>query len=313
MKTLKRREFIRTALVGSGAVILANQLKGSEMPVVMPSPYQSPAPGEMPDIVTISGADPEANVSKLLEPLGGIGNFVKPGQTVGLLANSPWRNVGYYTNPDVLLAVANLCQKAGAKEIVCIHPAQQNYWGRGKLFSKYQSIIDQFTFGNEWVNVEIPRGKTLKKAEIYKVLKDVDVFISIPVAKHHAGVMYSGNLKGLMGAASSDTDRGMHSPSGDYTYDEEEYLAQCIADLNLVRKPDLCIIDAIECGTNNGPAGPGTTVKPNKIIAGKDPLATDVYAAQLIGFIPDDILPFRFASEHGLGEIDQTKLKLLEL
>jgi uncharacterized protein (DUF362 family) len=105
----------------------------------------------------------------------------------------------------------------------------------------------------------------------------------------------------------------MHSPAGDYTYDEEEYLAQCIADLNLVRKPDLCVIDAIECSTSNGPAGPGEMVKPNKIIAGKDLLATDVYAAQLIGFYPDDILTFRYAGEHGLGEIDPGKLKLMEL
>jgi uncharacterized protein (DUF362 family) len=115
-----------------------------------------------------------------------------------------------------------------------------------------------------------------------------------------------------MGVSSSNTNRHMHSPDGEYTYDEEEFLAQCIADLNLLRKPDLCIIDAIECAINNGPAGPGTTVKPNKIIAGKDPLATDVYAAQLIGFSPDDILTFRFASEHDLGEIDPGKLKLLE-
>ena len=141
----------------------------------------------------------------------------------------------------------------------------------------------------------------------------MDVLISIPVAKHHAGVMYSGNMKGLMGASSSETNRGMHSPSGDYTYDEEEYLAQCIADLNLVRKPDLCIIDAIECGLNNGPAGPGETIRLNKIIAGKDPLATDVYAAKLMGFDPDDILTFQKAAELEIGEIDPGKLKLLQL
>ena len=50
------------------------------------------------------------------------------------------------------------------------------------------------------------------------------MFISIPVAKHHAGVIFSGNLKGMMGASSDDTNRNMHSPEGDYTYDKEEYL-----------------------------------------------------------------------------------------
>jgi uncharacterized protein (DUF362 family) len=136
---------------------------------------------------------------------------------------------------------------------------------------------------------------------------------SIPVAKHHNGTNYSGNLKGMMGVSSSGTNRHMHSPGGDYTYDETEYLAQCIADLCLVRKPDLCVIDALECGTGNGPAGPGPTVKPGKIIAGRDPLATDVYAASLIGFSIDDVLTFKKAYEHKLGETDLSKLKILEL
>jgi len=105
----------------------------------------------------------------------------------------------------------------------------------------------------------------------------------------------------------------MHSPDGQYTYEEEEYLAQCIADLNLLRKPDLCIVDAIECALNNGPAGPGETTRPGKILAGKDPLALDVYAASLIGFYPEDILTFKRAYEHTLGELDPGKLKLKEI
>jgi uncharacterized protein (DUF362 family) len=105
----------------------------------------------------------------------------------------------------------------------------------------------------------------------------------------------------------------MHSPEGEYTYDKHEYLAQCIADLNLIRKPDLCVVDAIECGLNNGPAGPGKTAKPGKILAGRDPLAVDVYAAGLLGFAPDDIITFKRAYEHGLGETDPAKVKLLEL
>jgi uncharacterized protein (DUF362 family) len=249
----------------------------------------------------------------LLEPLGGIGKFVRAGQTVGLLVNSPWKNPGYYTKPDVVLSLANLCLQAGAKEIVCFSDASQAYWERGLLYDKYKSVIQRFRYGSDHVEVEIPAGISLKKADVLKELKEVDVFISIPVAKHHAGVIFSGNLKGMMGASSSDTNRNMHSPEGDYTYDKHEYLAQCIADLNLVRKPDLCIMDAIECAINNGPAGPGETVKPGKILAGKDPVAMDVYAASLIGFYPDDIMTVRFASEHGLGEIDPLKVKLLEL
>jgi len=313
MSPIKRRDFLKTGLMAGGAVILAKHLNGSGILSQSRLAYKLTAPGEIPDIVTISGDNPDVNIPKLLEPLGGIGSFVKSGQSVGLLVNSPWKNPGFYTRPDVVLTVANLCLQAGAKEITCFHPVDKSYWERGKLYPNYQSVIDAIKYGGDRMVVEIPKGISLKKAEIFKAFKEVDVFISIPVAKHHAGVMFSGNLKGLMGASSSNTNRNMHSPDGQYTYDEEEYLAQCIADLNLVRKPDLCIVDAIECGLNNGPAGPGETFKPNKIIAGKDPVALDVYAASLIGFYPDDILTFRKASEHGLGEIDPGKLKLMEL
>jgi uncharacterized protein (DUF362 family) len=313
MTILKRREFLRTTMMGGGAVIIANKLSGTEFLTKTVNAYQIHVPGEIPDIVTITEDNPEAGILKLLEPLGGISNFVKPGQTVGILVNSPWKNIGYYTQPDPVIVVADLCLKAGAKDIICLKPAQQTYWERGKLFSKYKAVIDSFKYGTDRVEADIPKGVSLKKAEVYKELSEVGVFISMPVAKHHAGCLFSGNLKGMMGASSSYTNRHMHSPDGEYTYDEHEYLAQCIADLNLVRKPDLCIVDAIECSLNNGPAGPGETIRPNKIIAGRDPLAIDVYAAGLLGIYTDDILTFKRAYELGIGEIDPKKLKLLEL
>jgi uncharacterized protein (DUF362 family) len=313
MSKIKRRDFLKTGLIAGGAVLLSKQLAGSGFSMIRPMPYKPPSGGEMPDIVTISGADPEKSMSGLLEPLGGIGQFVRSGQTVGLLVNSPWKNPGYYTKPDVVLSLANLCLQAGAKEIICFAPASQAYWERGLLYEKYKPVIQQFRYGSDRIEVEIPKGVALKKAQIYKEFKEVDVIINIPVAKHHAGVIFSGNLKGLMGVSSSSTNRNMHSPEGDYTYDEHEYLAQCIADLNLIRTPDLCIVDATECAINNGPAGPGETVRPGKILAGKDPVAMDVYAASLIGFYAEDILTVKHASEHGLGEADPEKVKLLEL
>ena len=313
MDKIKRRDFIKTGLIAGGAFVLASQLKGSGIFYNPGVSYQSLAEGEVPDIVTISGTDPVESIKRLLEPLGGIGSFVKPGQTVGLLVNSPWKFPGYYTQPDVVIAFVNLCLQAVAGEITCFKPARSDYWERGKLFDKYRSVVESLKYGTDRVEVEIPGGVSLRKAEVYREFNQVDVFISLPVAKHHAGCNFSGNIKVMMGVSSSSTNRHMHSPDGQYTYEEEEYLAQCIADLNLIRKPDLCVVDALECALSNGPAGPGETIKPGKIIAGKDPLALDVYAAGIIGLLPEDVLTFRFAREHGLGESEPGKIKLLEL
>jgi uncharacterized protein (DUF362 family) len=153
----------------------------------------------------------------------------------------------------------------------------------------------------------------MQSAEVYKIFMETDVFINVPVAKHHNGTLFSGNLKNMMGVSSSYTNRHMHSPDGEYTYGKVQYLSQCIADLNLIRKPDLSIIDANVCALNNGPRGPGETVSPKRILAGTDPVAMDVYATKLIGMEPSNIYTFTAAKELGLGKADLNSIKVKSL
>lgn len=305
MKNINRRKFIKSGLILGGVTWL-----GAQMPFKL-SAFANPE--EIPDIVSIAADNPLLSMEKLLAPLGGIKNFIPQGSTVGILVNSPWKNPGYYTNPDVALGVIKLCLDSGAKKILCFKPVSGDYWTRGNYHSEMTTAISEFSYGSERIKVPVNGGKYLKEAEIYKEFLDVDVYISIPVAKHHNGCMFSGNLKGLMGVSSSPTNRSMHSPDGSYTYDKHEYLAQCIADLNLLRKPDLCVIDATVCALTNGPAGPGDTTSPGLIIAGKDLVATDVYSAGIIGFDPKEILTFAKAEEHNLGATDLSKLNIKQL
>jgi uncharacterized protein (DUF362 family) len=305
MKKFSRRSFIRSGLAWGGIALVSSQL--------MPKFLRAGLLQVKPDIIFTSGDNPMEAVGKLLQALGGIGKFVKTGDTVGILVNSPWKNPGYFTNPDVALAVAKHCLDAGAKEIVCFKPVPDGYWEKSRYFGEMGAAIGKFRYGDSRKKVTIPAAVYLKEAEIFEVFEEVDTYISIPVAKHHAGTNFSGTLKGLMGVSSSDTNRNMHSPSGDYTYDEQEYLSQCVADLNLLRQPDLSVVDAIECGLNNGPRGPGETVKPNKIIAGTDMVAVDAYSADLIGFTQADVQSIAMAAKHGLGKNDLKALNVLEV
>ena len=54
-------------------------------------------------------------------------------------------------------------------------------------------------------------------------------------------------------------------------------------------------------------------MKPNKFIAGTDPLLLDVYAADLIGFYPEDIATFEKAGENKIGSLDIEKAQILNL
>jgi uncharacterized protein (DUF362 family) len=162
--------------------------------------------------------------------------------------------------------------------------------------------------------VAVKRGISLKEAEVAKALMDCDVFIDIPIAKHHDGVLFTGALKNMMGSLSQRSLHFFHfSTGGSGYYDDVEFLAQCIADFNLVRKPDLCVFDATEMITTNGPFGPGKLVKPQTVFAGVDRVAVDVYGANLLGVKGDEILITRMAHQHGLGEINLSKLQVQEV
>ena len=303
MKPISRRNFLKSSVVLGGTALGASVLPKFAKADIFSGP---------PDIISISSADPMQNVITLLDPLGGIGSFVKAGQSIGFLANSPWMHPGYYTHPDIVLSMMKLCKEAGAGSIICYKPVREGYWEESRYFEEMKPLIEEVIYGEERITVDIPNGKLLNSADVFSLFMDSDVFINIPVAKHHNGTLFSGVLKGLMGVSSRNTNRYMHSPDGEYTYAKEEYLSGCIADLNLIRQPDLSIMDASICAINNGPRGPGDTTAPERILAGTDPLAMDVYASRLIGMEPSDILTFQKAKEHGLGNNDISRIKVTE-
>jgi uncharacterized protein (DUF362 family) len=51
---------------------------------------------------------------------------------------------------------------------------------------------------------------------------------------------------------------------------------------------NLCVVDATIVLGTNGPAGPGDLLKPQKIVAGTDPVAVDAYCVTLHSRKPQD-------------------------
>jgi uncharacterized protein (DUF362 family) len=266
------------------------------------------------DIAAVKGADYFKNTIKAVEILGGMGKFVSKQSKVGLLINSPWDHPGTYVNPEVTLAVIQMCREAGAKEIGVFKSLGSGYWRRSALSEKFRDEVKGLqSLEGKYTEVPVPRGRVLKKTEIAKGLLDCDVFIDIPIAKDHDGIHFTGSLKNLMGAISSSACRSFHFGSGARGYyDDVEYLSQCIADLNLLRKPDLCIVDGTEVVTTNGPFGPGKLIKPQKVFAGVDRVAVDVYGANLLGVKGEEIRTTQMAHAHGLGEIRLSRLRIQE-
>ncbi len=316
---MKRRDFLRRPAVLGATAFAGARLVPSLLaePTATASAIPAPTPASLPDIAVAEGADTYAATLRAVELAGGIGRFVKPGAKVGLLINAPnwWRKPGSFTSPDVTLAVLQLCLDAGAAEITYVIDPASDYWSRTPLGAQYPKLTAAGRRNpGDWAEIDIPRGVSLKQAKVNRVALDCDVLINLPIAKHHAGSGYTGCLKNFMGACHRSTNQFFHNGGGAKgEYEDIVFLSQCIADVNLVRRPDLTVCDGTEFLLTNGPAGPGELGHAHKVVAGTDPVAVDAYGCTFLGLTAEKVAMIGMAAAHGLGQPDLAKLAVREV
>jgi uncharacterized protein (DUF362 family) len=123
---------------------------------------------------------------------------------------------------------------------------------------------------------------------------DSDVFINIPVLKHHSGALMTAAMKNLMGVV------------WDRRFYHNNDMPQCIADFVTVVRPTLNIIDAYHPMVRNGPRGRSVedVVLMRTLLASTDIVAIDAAAARLLGHAPSDVRHVQLGADMGLGTID---------
>ena len=310
-KKMNRREFIRTsASIGAGSV-LAGTLGTSLAPSIA---FGTEA---AVDVGVVQGEAYLENTKRAVRMVGGIGKFVPGGSKVAVLANPQKNNPGAFTSPEVLRGVLQLCKEAGAGKIGCISWIPEKSWVSTGLKAVIDAegvelVITDLKDESRFRAVPVPKGVALKEARIMKTLDDYDLFIDVPVTKDHSGNKFTGTLKNLMGLNSPLSNRAFHKENWKTDPGDIRHLDQCIADLNTVVRPALCIVDATEFIVTNGPFGPGKLHKPMKVVAGTDRVAMDAYCATLWGLTPQEIHTITMAHSHGLGEIDLKKVSVKE-
>ncbi len=148
--------------------------------------------------------------------------------------------------------------------------------------------------------VDLPSAVKLKNAKVHELMLDCDVFINVPVLKHHSSTKMTSAMKNLMGAV---WDRGFWHVND---------LHQCIADFPFLRKPDLNIIDAYRVMMNHGPRGSSGSIVENKkaLILSSDIVAADSAAAKIFGLDPSSVQYIKTADSLKLGKMDLTSLKI---
>jgi uncharacterized protein (DUF362 family) len=305
MSKMNRREFC--SRVTRGTVGALSALSFCRLPLPLPVSAASAT-----DLGAVKG-NAAAAVRRAVELVGGMGRFVRSGQKVVVKPNIGWDRTpeqAANTSPEVVTAVVRMALEAGAKEVLVFDRTcnDQRLCYRRSGIGPAVEAIDEGEVKifhpdrRKYVEVAIPGGKALSKWLFYEEAVEADVFINVPVAKHHALSGLTLGMKNVMGVIGGNRGQ-IHSG-----FDDK------IVDLNLARPSHLTVLDATRILTAHGPQGGRLedVSKPGVVVAGPDIVAVDAYATRFFDRKPEGIAHIVRAAERGLGTMDLSTLTIGE-
>jgi len=302
---ITRRESMRMLLKWSGCITLAGAARWS----LFELPAAKAAATNQKFVIEGIGQTDAFSVKKLtqsvFEAAGGIRQFVSKGDVVVIKPNISWgrpSKMAATTNPEVLQAVIELCQEAGAKKVRIADNTIEN--------SKFCFSVSgaenvakitgaELIIPDESLMREMKlQGDRLDVWPVYLPIVEADKLINLPVAKDHILSSVTLGMKnwfGAIGGRRGSLHREIH-PN--------------IVDLAQFFKPTITLIDATRIMTRNGPSGGSTSdvVIKNTLILSDDPVAADGKAALLLGREPRNIGHIKLAKKRGLGTYDFSEL-----
>lgn len=302
---MDRRQFVKDVLLWTAGLTLG-------VPCFKVSPLEAAPPA--PVLAVVSGKDYRLLVTKAVETAGGIEKFVKSGDTVVIKPNIGWDRTpeqAANTHPLVVRMLAELALDAGAGKVqVFDHTCNEKRrcYNNSGIIDELMKVGDrkikwEHIDRRKFVPIDIDKGKSLKRWEIYKDALAADCYINVPVAKHHGLSRLSLGLKNSMGVIGGNRGR-LHQNIG-----------QDLADLATAIQPKLTVIDATRILLRNGPQGgriEDVRVM-DTVIATSDPVAADAYATTLFDMEPEAIASTVAAYKMGLGEMDLARMEIKQV
>lgn len=226
-----------------------------------------------------------SSLTTLLEPLGGITAFVKPGDRVllkpNLLTGSRPRKE-CITRPELVYCVAKLVTEAGGKPFLGDSPAFGSAMGvaktNGYLPLMKELDIPIIEFKGKRYETESNEFNYLR---LSKEAMDADVVINLPKLKSHVQLTLTMGVKNLFGCVPGKMKAWWHMEAGKDANRFGEMLVETAKAIN----PDLTIIDGIIGHEGNGPSG-GEPKFVGILGASTDVFALDRAMIEIIGVEP---------------------------
>lgn len=307
---MDRRDFLKAVAVTG----VAFSLKMSGGMSILAQSVKSSTSSQNVDLVAVLGGEPEIMFRKAIAEIGGMSKFVKKGQKVCIKPNIGWDKtpeLAANTNPKLVAEIVKQVVAAGASEVI-IFDHTCNEWTKCYKNSGIEAAAKKagakIIPGNDetyYREVELPKGKSLKSAKIHKAILDSDVWLNVPILKHHGGANMSLSMKNLMGIV------------WDRRFFHSNNLQQCIADIcTLDKKPALNIVDGYRLLKQNGPQGKSDAdvVLAKALFLSQDIVAVDTAATKFFNQTRDmpleDVGHLALGQELQLGTMNIEKINI---
>lgn len=254
----------------------------------------------------IYGDNPKQMVKELLEvikPEEEIDKTALIGIKPNLVVAKP-SSSGATTSPEIVEGLIEYLKSKGHEKIVIM----EGSWVGDRTSEAfkvcgYENLSKKYNV--PLIDLQKDKYKTYEinglKINVCEYVTKVDYLINIPVLKGHCQTNITCALKNMKGCIPDSEKRKFHTMG----------LYKPIAYLNKLIKQNLIIVDGMN-GDLNFEEG-GNPVQMNRIIAGKDPVLIDTYAAQLMGFSLEEIPYIAMAESIGVGITDLVNADIIEL
>ena len=285
---MKRRTFIQNSLMAVGGLALMSN--------------RFPATENI-KLAFLRGGDPKGMLQLGLEELGGIGQFVRPGQKVLIKPTLRWNQTpetGLNTNPGLLAHLTKLCYEAGSPGVYLVDQTTDQ-WTKCYKNSGIERVVKdagaKILPGNKeflYQEVTIPNAQVMKTAKVHEIVQEVDLIINVPAINPILADGYFGAFQNLMGLVwNANQSKG--------------YPDQSMVDFLHYKKPVLNIIDAYQV------AGLNSIKNYKTLILSSDIIAAEMVGAKRVGYDSQKLSYLELAEQAGFGQMNLPKENIRSL
>lgn len=243
-----------------------------------------------------------ANVSKAIKLVGGLD--LQNGSSVAIkinLCDARTPDTGAITHPVFLNAVLKYLRENHSNLKIYVVESDATVVLADKFVKWFGFLPVLKKWDAKWVNLSKEKiifkkinGRYLKEIPMPKILEDC-LFISLAKLKTNILTKITCCLKNQFGCLPIVNKSIYHL-----------HIDDVIADVNLVFKPDFCLVDGIiGMGGVQGPSF-GVPINAGMIVASKDPVAVDSVCAKILGFNPKFVGHIRKSIKMGIGSMRYT-------